>query len=57
MFMYAEYLIEHLELMKPDDTENVTWAFQTMLEVGVSFSDLLTIYEGYVIFISTGGSS
>jgi len=31
--------------MKPQDTENVAWVFRTMLEVGITFPDVLNIYE------------
>lgn len=34
--------------MKPQDSENVTWVFKTMLEVGISFPEVLIIYERLV---------
>ncbi|CAL8074629.1 unnamed protein product [Orchesella dallaii] len=44
-FFPVEFLIEHLESMKPQDTEDVGWVFTIMMEVEVTFSDLLVIYE------------
>jgi len=44
-FFPIEFLIEHLESMKPQDTEDVGWVFTIMIEVGVTFWDVLMIYE------------
>ncbi|ODN01638.1 hypothetical protein Ocin01_05049, partial [Orchesella cincta] len=44
-FFPVEFLIEHLESMKPQDTDDVGWVFTIMMEVEATFSDLLVIYE------------
>ncbi len=50
-YFHLEFLIEHLEYMKPQDTDDIGWVFTIMVEVGITFSDVLFIYEKYDSFI------
>lgn len=49
--------MEHLEAMKPTDTDNIGWVFKTMLEIGVGVGDLLGLYEKYVFQLSLTSTS
>ncbi|CAG7786478.1 unnamed protein product [Allacma fusca] len=44
-FFPVEYLVEHLETMKPAENADPGWVFKTMLDVGIPYTELLLVYE------------
>lgn len=45
---FLDYLVEHLEAMKPMEKVDQAWVVKIMFEIGIPFTDLIGIYERYL---------